>query len=1048
MPRSLGLAYALLAVSAVQAPAQLTRGSISGTVFDPGGAPARGVVVAATPQGAEFRYTTLTNESGIYRLAGLEPGAYNIEFLKNGFQAARKGAIFVDSTEDALLNHTLALAPVSDSISVEAAPAGVELSKTSASIDRTLTPVVMEKVPLIGALERDVMSLVALGPASVRARGIEFSYVAAGQRAGRIEFLADGLDNRQQGFDFARWRPIPEQISEFQVKTNAYSAEFGRTSGVVVSVISRSGGNRFHGSVWDYYNASWMAATTLANKRANLGKPRFQEHDAGMSFGGPLRRDRTFIFGLFQGKPMTAGPSVALAPAVTIPTPAGYAELPRLPLGPDQSPESRQAVLGALGFLAEVYPLISRFERVRTVYINKTPLAVGEARVPTPNRANVIMTLVRLDHRVTDRDNFTLRWQMEHFQEDLARSGRAALSNAAFGALFSSRFARREVGSILGSHTHALGTSAVNEFRFGADIVPMADAKPAQREGPYVATQGFAFGANPVAPWQQDLLTLQAQDVVTVQRGRHALKAGADFLKTRGKNTNANFSRGFWFFPTLEDLLNNRPAELRYQRQASTSTPTQLQQAYFFQDNFRLTPNLTLNFGLRYQTAGTPLAVFGARTPALLDAGIPKPVRRDTNDWAPRFGFAWSPTPRTVLRGGFGVAYEQSLTPYGFNVFFVTYPESIRISLFAPGIYNRFPEIPAGGPGVPPLLPANYDFKSPSRRAVNPTTHFYSFSVQRELTRSNMVEVGYLGNRAYHLWRTNETNPAILTSEQAALVRSTGDATAIPAQARRVNPAWASRQVAETDGFSNYNAGYIRYERRAGKRVQVGAAYTWSAALDDGLGLPQDPSNFRREYARATIDRPHRLSAHWVWMGPLLSRSRAIVKHAAGGWQIAGYAECQSGEPFTVSTGVDSNGDLATNVDSHNDRPDFNPGGALSLDPATGNWRSFRAPLDAAGRFVTPRSPQGLPLQNSMPGGGNLGRNTFRGPAFANVNVSLLKEFTARDRVRIELRASSVNSLNHRNFGPPVATMSNPQFGTNQSNPDARMILLGLKLHF
>src|SRR6185436_5179507 len=141
-----------------------------------------------------------------------------------------------------------------------AAPEGVELSKTSAAIDRTIDSAVMEKVPLAGTQGREITNLMALGPSVVRVPARpEFNYVAAGQRQGRTEFLADGLDNRS-GLDFALWRPIPEQISEFQVKTNAYSAEFGRTSGVVVSVISRSGSNQLHGAVWDYYSASWMSA--------------------------------------------------------------------------------------------------------------------------------------------------------------------------------------------------------------------------------------------------------------------------------------------------------------------------------------------------------------------------------------------------------------------------------------------------------------------------------------------------------------------------------------------------------------------------------------------------------------------------------------------------------------------------------------------------------------------------------------------------------------------------------------------------------------------
>src|SRR5262249_7979590 len=164
------------------------------------------------------------------------------------------------------------------------------------------------------------------------------------------------------------------------------------------------------------------------------------------------------------------------------------------------------------------------------------------------------------------------------------------------------------------------------------------------------------------------------------------------------------------------------------------------------------------------------------------------------------------------------------------------------------------------------------------------------------------------------------------------------------------------------------------------------------------------------EYARAAIDRPHRLALHYIWRLPQ-------------GFQVAGFSEWQSGEPFTITTGVDSNGD-----DTPFDRPDFNPAGALRLDPVTSDWRSFSKPIDGTGIFRTPLTPAGRPLLYSMPFGGNLGRNTFRGPGYASTNVSVLKTFALRDRWQLELRASWTNFLNQRSFGPPVAVMIDPRF--------------------
>jgi hypothetical protein len=805
-------------LAAISAYAQLTRGYISGTVLDPSGVAAAGVTVVATSRTTNLAHPAETNDAGVYRIAGLEPGAYDLRLSKTGLETVLIEGIAVDSAAERVVNRVLALQQQSTAVVVSGAPAGVELSKASAAIDRTLGPAVLEKVPLRGTLSRDITNLMALGPAVVRVPAKpEFNYVAAGQRLGRTEFLADGLDNRS-GLDYAVWRPLPEQVAEFQVKTNAYSAEFGRTSGVVVSVISRAGGNRLHGSLWDYYSADWMAAQTLANKRAGLPLGRFQEHHAGASLGGPVRRDRTFFYGVFQARPLSAGPSAAQSALVVIPTRLGYDALTRVPLGPGQSIESRQAILSGLSFLGDVYPRIARQDPLGALPVNGVPIEIGAALVPAPNDALALAASARLDHRLTNRDHLTLRWQQEHWREDLAQGGRAALSNRLFGPLF----AARDVGSqssILASLTHLLGPAAVNEFRVGAVTNPF-DAAPSGQSGPFFFVPGlFAAGAYPVNPWHADSLQLQAQDVLTLQRGRHGLKFGVDMLRIHAEGSTANYTRGLWRFPTMQDLLNNQADLLLYRRDTPVVEKNQLQQAFFLQDDIRATPSLTVNLGLRYQTAGTPLAAYGATAPELLAAGIPKPARRDTNDLAPRVGFAWSMSQQTVLRGGFGVAYEQAL--YLPN--FVTYPQQIQAPLPPPFTYGLFPSIPAFLPGEPPLLPQVFDFVNPSPDARNATTHFYSLSLQREFGRSHFFEVGYLGNRAYHLFRFNETNPLI--------------------DGVRLNPAWAARGIWETAGSSVYNAAFVRFDRRLAHGLMFGLNYTWSTSTDDGQGPPQDTRN-------------------------------------------------------------------------------------------------------------------------------------------------------------------------------------------------------------
>jgi hypothetical protein len=277
-----------------------------------------------------------------------------------------------------------------------------------------------------------------------------------------------------------------------------------------------------------------------------------------------------------------------------------------------------------------------------------------------------------------------------------------------------------------------------------------------------------------------------------------------------------------------------------------------------------------------------------------------------------------------------------------------------------------------------------------------------------------------------------------LTAQQAQLVVAARNAAAIPPiDQRRLNPLWGARTRLATVGTSNYNAGYVKFDGRLTKGLMVGANYTWSTNLSDSAGAAsQNHVNRRLEYARSETDRPHRFAVHYVWQTP--------GKRLWGGWRISGLSQWQSGRPFSITTGVDSNGDgTATS-----DRPDYNRAGVIRLDPVTGDWRSFSTPLSGSGLFVIPLTAGATPLQYSMPYGGNLGRNTFRGPGFALWNLSLMKPFAISDRLGMELRADSTNLLNHRNFGPPIASMNNVDFGRNDSNPPSRVLLLSAKIRF
>jgi hypothetical protein len=210
--------------------------------------------------------------------------------------------------------------------------------------------------------------------------------------------------------------------------------------------------------------------------------------------------------------------------------------------------------------------------------------------------------------------------------------------------------------------------------------------------------------------------------------------------------------------------------------------------------------------------------------------------------------------------------------------------------------------------------------------------------------------------------------------------------------------------------------------------------------------VPQDFFNYRNEWSRSVFDRPHRVATYWNYDLPNLlpAWNNGFARRLGKGWSFTGTADFQSGQPFTVRTGVDTGG---TGTPAPH-RPDYNPNGTLTLDPVTNNWRTFTTPITSGGIFLTNLTTGGTPLANSKPNGGNLGRNTFRGPGFRNWSVAALKTTDITERFRLQLRADWINAFNHRNFGNPIAVMSSPQFGQNVTDPGGRTMLLSAKILF
>jgi hypothetical protein len=370
---------------------------------------------------------------------------------------------------------------------------------------------------------------------------------------------------------------------------------------------------------------------------------------------------------------------------------------------------------------------------------------------------------------------------------------------------------------------------------------------------------------------------------------------------------------------------------------------------------------------------------------------------------------------------------------------------------------DEFPRLAPKIATIPPFNPLLAFVNTPSD-TQNPTAHFWSLSFQRQFKSNYIFEIGYTGNRSYHGIRQGQGNVPILTQAQATIVIASGNANSIPSfQNRRVNPAWGSRTLIEATALGEYHAMFVKFDKKLSGGLLVGGNYTWSANFsdnDESLGItditnsspqiPQDFFNYRSEWSRSVFDRPHRLAIHYSYEVPW--RYQNFSRHIFGGWQFSGFAEAQSGQPFTIRTGVDSAGiGSATPA-----RPNFNASGTLRRDPVEGNLRTFTTAINGTGIVVAPLTSGGIPLANSMPLGGNLGKNTFRGPGFSQWNFTIMKTISISERIKLQLRNDLINMWNQNNFQNPVATMASPTFGTNSATllTDTRTMLVSAKIKF
>jgi hypothetical protein len=1056
VPRVVVLALLAVALPVV-AHAQLTRGGISGTVRDQQGELVPGATVTVKNLATGATRSSVTDVNGLYRLPALEPGPYMVRTDLPGFSSVEISDVRVQAAQEVTLPVTLSVKGVGEAVTVTAKAEAIELNKTNPTVAMTRTARQVVELPLGGAA-RNINNLILQSP-NVSASTGQGTYSVNGQRSRNNNYMIDGSDNNDISVTIATSQIVPEAVAEFQVLTNPYNVEYGRNSGAQVNVITKSGSNAFHGEGWEYYqdNARWASLTNIQKDSALTKPPEFKRHQFGADIGGPLIKDKTFFFVLYQHE--LQRPAERPGPTtIRIPTAEGFAALQNVPLRPGQPAASRQAVLQRLQFLQQYYGAGLVLRNPTNVLVNGVNIPTGQVNIPIVDPSTYKTFLARVDHRLTDNDNLTLRYSYNGRVDD------NAISNLQFGSTFAGFQDLKDTNLAL-SEMHTFSSTVLNEFRFSLvkrDLAfPENDA-----DSPTAAISGlFTVGGLSNFPQGRVSDAYQFSDTVSLIRGRHSFKVGADVRYNKLNNEAAFNSKGSFGFNSLQDFLNNNANGTNNQAlQVASFLATQWQTFTFIQDDFRVSPELTLNLGLRYELSTSPLGFFGATDQQSLAAMVPGPVKKDTNNFAPRVGFAWSPKGsgllgdgRTVFRGGFGIGYDVLF----YNLLTVNGSNFPRVVTLSPTpVVDVYPnKIQGSASAVFNPLAA---WTNSNENTQNPSARYWSFSVQREV--SDLVfEVGYVGSRSYHGINQIDLNPArVVTPEQAALVASTRNATAIPGvQARRLFPQFGTRVTiptdvgpngADTEARSKYDGVFVSVNKRLSHGLQFNANYTYSktesnndASLGEGgtdgsSQRPQDYFAYDAEWSVGVFDRPHRLSLNYTYELP--GPKEGVLKQILGGWQVSGVTQFQSGRPFTIFTGVDSNGDGNTG----SDRPNINPNGSFT-------WDADHKHFTNNGFYTVPLGTNNLPLANSL-GNGNAGRNSERTAGYWGTDLSVLKRFGTGQR-QLHIRADLFNAFNQDNYGgvAPSTTnlgniMTNPTFGQNTNNWGQRTATVSAKLMF
>jgi hypothetical protein len=1056
-----------LSVLTGMAAAQVTTGTISGTVKDSTGAALGGANVKLTNTDTGVTRTVTVDEVGRYNAPQLPLGGYEITAELTGFQTAVRRGVTLTIGREAVVDFTLAVGSVAQEISVTAEAPMV--ATTNANLSYLVDEKKIRDLPLNG---RNYTQLATLQPGVIPLLGdLTRTDVSAGHglkmsiggaQSTQNSFLMDGQDVS----DYAGQTPGStagtnlgiDAVREFTITTNNYSTEYGLVAGGVMNVVTNSGTNTWHGSAFEFLRNSALDAKNYFDP-ANQPIPAFKRNQFGGSLGGPIRKDKLFFLGSYEGLRERLGLTY------NTPVPNARAHQGYLPIN---GVEQFIGVHPGSQAMMNLYPLPNGPDNGDgTAQFINNPIQ--------PSTDDYV--LARIDAQLSDKNSLYGRYVFD--QSDVVRPGQ-------LGIYGTTKHGRDQYFQL--AWTRVVSARLINETRGGVnrtfgnfDAVYLKDVPVPQLAvlngrdlasiwdimSPSIPTSDGVFIET---PRRFTNTVFEFADNVSYTRGSHSFKFGGIFKNyLSNPRSNRNYM-GTINFSSVQTFMQGTPTQILGQIVDSQLSYQQYLFGWFVEDDIRLSPRLSLTVGLRHEFTTAPSERYdrAASMKSLFDSGptLGQPLfSPDKDNFAPRFGLAWDPfgNGKTSVRAGVGVFHEQ-LVPTVLRYTYASMPHITRtFTLINPGT------------GVLKVDPATVPASAASglnyqARVALPERFQWSLNIQREIVNGTTASVAYVGSRSEHLQYNPGLNmftptcwPSNCTTDNASYF--------FPGGTPRINPRFTTINAHRWDGNAYYHSFQANVTRRLTSGLQYQGSYTWSRNIDTAptsfvtvvslnAGGIQNPFNMGAEKGLSPIDPRHQFTSNATYDLPFAKNSRGIVKAVAAGWQSNFIVTLRAGVPFNISSGYigtdglgRSRSGLAMGT-TPGDRPNLAPGATIHTSGTTAG-----CPGVAAGQKLGTPSLWFDPCAFELPPAGtfgNLAKNAVIGPGLADVDFAMKKQFDITERTNLQFRAEFFNLLNRPNFGNMITPIFSGSTGARNGSAGrifdtattSRQIQFALRLAF